>query len=550
MADTVQELVERGSLALRQGDSTAAREAFTAASGRGAEGSVLAGLAQADYLDHCNDDAIEGWERAYAAFRSEQDHVQASRVAQRLSYMHGMIRGDRAVMNGWLARAETLMDGAEHTVAAGWAAFSKGLFEDDPDRRERLFRDALESARHFDDSDLEMSSLAYLGAALVHQDRTEEGMLLLDEALAALAGHEVDDFLVIQEVFCQLFAACEHANDIARAEQWIRIGEAMATQRQLPAVAAFCHAHYGGIMTAAGRWPEADLALTEAVRLFGLGPRSQRAASLARLANLRVLQGRLEEAEQLLIDAELGLDPEAAVPTAALHLARGEHALAREVLEQTLGHMDESGGAAARALCLLVDVLLAEQRHDEAAQAADRLLDMARRHPTAFLRAVAALARGRVCLASGTGDPQVCLREALAGFADAQMPADAALARLDLARVLAETHPEVALAEARAAHDAFERLQAARQVDAAAAVLRSLGSRTPSARRGGGVLTKREAEVLDLLGHGLSNPEIAERLYISRKTVEHHVSNVLAKLGLRSRAEAAAHAARMGPGTQ
>ena len=105
------------------------------------------------------------------------------------------------------------------------------------------------------------------------------------------------------------------------------------------------------------------------------------------------------------------------------------------------------------------------------------------------------------------------------------------------------------MAEARAAHEAFERLHAARQVDAAAAVLRSLGARTASARPGGSVLTKREAEVLDLLGHGLSNPEIAERLYISRKTVEHHVGNILSKLGLRSRAEAAAYATRTGSGT-
>jgi DNA-binding NarL/FixJ family response regulator len=50
--------------------------------------------------------------------------------------------------------------------------------------------------------------------------------------------------------------------------------------------------------------------------------------------------------------------------------------------------------------------------------------------------------------------------------------------------------------------------------------------------------------VLELLGHGLSNAEIAARLYITPKTAEHHVGHVLAKLGLRNRAEAAAYVAR------
>ena len=234
---------------------------------------------------------------------------------------------------------------------------------------------------------------------------------------------------------------------------------------------------------------------------------------------------------------------------AALHLAKGQASLARDVLERALGRVDPSSSPAAPLLALLVDAHLAAGQVEAASDAAEALAVCATEHQSAYLMAVAALAKGRVCLASGGGDAQACLREALSGFARAQMPVEVAHSRLELAMSLVTDQPEVAMAEARAAHEAFERLQAARQVDAAAAVLRSLGVRSGSNRPGGGQLTKREAEVLELLGHGLSNPEIAERLYISRKTAEHHVSNVLSKLGLRSRSEAAAYATRQ-PGTE
>lgn len=68
----------------------------------------------------------------------------------------------------------------------------------------------------------------------------------------------------------------------------------------------------------------------------------------------------------------------------------------------------------------------------------------------------------------------------------------------------------------------------------------------PATRSNTARLTARELDVLALLSQGLRNAEIAARLYLSPKTVEHHVTAVLAKLHAHNRAEAIAAAARLG----
>jgi DNA-binding CsgD family transcriptional regulator/tetratricopeptide (TPR) repeat protein len=117
------------------------------------------------------------------------------------------------------------------------------------------------------------------------------------------------------------------------------------------------------------------------------------------------------------------------------------------------------------------------------------------------------------------------------------------------AEALADGNTEFAL---RTALDIFERLGAK---PAAAAVRRRMREQgiqgiprgpRPSTVANPAWLTSREMEVLHLLVEGLRNAEIAERLYISPKTVEHHVSAVLTKLGVDSRAEVPVTALRMG----
>jgi DNA-binding NarL/FixJ family response regulator len=125
------------------------------------------------------------------------------------------------------------------------------------------------------------------------------------------------------------------------------------------------------------------------------------------------------------------------------------------------------------------------------------------------------------------------------------MPHDAAEARVELARAVAAELPELAREEARAAYAAFRALGASRGMDAAAAVLRDLGGGTPAGPRTQGELTAREREVLALVSRGMTNAQIAQTLFISEKTAGHHVSRILSKLGVRNRAEAATHAARL-----
>jgi DNA-binding CsgD family transcriptional regulator len=119
----------------------------------------------------------------------------------------------------------------------------------------------------------------------------------------------------------------------------------------------------------------------------------------------------------------------------------------------------------------------------------------------------------------------------------------------EAAQALAETgepeHLRAALAE-------FERLGAKPAAQHAARRLREVGVRgiprgpRPSTRANPAGLTRREVEIAQLLARGLRNNEIAKRLFLSPKTVGHHVSGVLAKLGVRTRGEAVHAAERLG----
>jgi DNA-binding CsgD family transcriptional regulator len=121
----------------------------------------------------------------------------------------------------------------------------------------------------------------------------------------------------------------------------------------------------------------------------------------------------------------------------------------------------------------------------------------------------------------------------------------------DAALALAESPDELDLRRALAE---LQRLDARSAATIVARRLRERGIRgvprgpQPRTKNNPAELTRRELEVLALVRQGLSNAEIATRLFLSKKTVNHHVSAILRKLGVTRRGQAAAEAARLGLG--
>jgi DNA-binding NarL/FixJ family response regulator len=150
---------------------------------------------------------------------------------------------------------------------------------------------------------------------------------------------------------------------------------------------------------------------------------------------------------------------------------------------------------------------------------------------------------------------RTAFEDAIDLFTRAGMPFEAARAQLDRSRSLEGAgRPSDARSDAGAAARIFEAIGAVRDAGRATAVCDRLDADSngahPSTSRandpGLDRLTRRERGVLKLVSEGLSNHEIAKRLGLSEHTVHRHISNILTKLDVPSRAAAAAAAARSG----
>ena len=379
--------------------------------------------------------------------------------------------GNSTAARAWFARAAAMVEDLEPCVEQGWVAVAAmGCDVGDPDRLLACAELALDRARRFGDIDLETKALADGGLAHVQAGRVEQGMAMLDEAMALACG-PADDQEVAGKSACSFFTACYYSADFERAASWADLLRARGLIGPEPGAPIFlsnhCDAVRATLLCELGRWSEAESLLERASADFTTltGMPSWHADIL--LADLRIHQGRHADAEQLLLGREQTY--EALLPWARLHLARGDHDLAAAAARRGLRTLGSDRLRALELLTVLVDAELARGDHDAATEACAELDRRLRDVDNPVLEARSARARAR--LLQATADPAAAielLEAALDRLPEAASPCQRARLLVDLARLRDELG---------------DRPAAALDATAAAAVLSRLDVVVPGADR-------------------------------------------------------------------
>ena len=423
-----------------------------------------AALARADEaLTHFDiDGLLAHLSTAVRELTAAGDNRRAAVASARLGDMIATVLGNLPASRAWFARARRLVADEPPCIEQGWVAVAgMGCEVDDPAELLAAAELALDRARRFGDVELETKALADGGLAHVQCGRIDEGMAMLDEAMALACG-PVPNSLAVSASVCSFFTACYHAADFGRADTWAELlrRHGLIGPAAGPAVflSSHCDAVHATLLVELGRWGEAEDLLQRSIEEFrAVLPTPAWHPTIA-LADLRVRQGRLVDAEQLL----LGWDQfmQALLPTARLHLARGDHDLARAVARRGVQVAGSDRLRAAELLTVLVD---AELGRGDVAAASAACAELATRIGDVDvppLRARSACARSRALVAGGDAPAAVAvLEEVLGGLDPAQLPLVRSSVLVALARAHdAAGHDGAARHAARAAGDLLGRL--------------------------------------------------------------------------------------------
>jgi DNA-binding CsgD family transcriptional regulator len=497
-------------------------------------------LATAAHLVGRIEECLWALQRAQQLHAEGGDPRRAARNAFWLAF-HLMSRGDVAQANGWLARANRLLEHEpQDCPERGYLLLPvarQQLHAGDHARGQGTAARAVEIGRRAGDADLVAFALFLQGRALVEEGRVEAGLALLDEAMVAVVAGELSA-LVAGTVYCGTIEACQKISELRRAHEWtVALTAWCGNQPDLVTFTGQCLVHRAEILHLHGAWPEAvEEARRACERLARASDRYVSGVAFYQQGEVHRTRGEYAAAEDAYqLASQWGLEPQPGL--ALLRLAQGKTDTAAAAVRRVVGETTDRLRRA-KLLPAHVEIMLAVGDVQAARDAADELAGIADRYDTPALHAVADHAQGAILLDDGDARAAlVALRGAWQIWRELEAPYEAARVRLLVGlgcRALGDE--EAATMELDAARSIFEQLGAAPDL----ARVEMLAHRQATAAARG--LTARELQVLRLLATGKTNHTIASDLVLAEKTVDRHVSNIFAKLGVSSRTAATAYA--------
>lgn len=479
-------------------------------------------------------DGIALAEQAFAAFRDAGRVEDAAETALRIALLR-VTGAEMTLATAWMRRAESLLrdlpDGRLHAHLAYLAFFGAHFGADDDAvagsaaaQVERL-RDL---AQRVPDPAARTLSLAVSGLADLRRGQVARGFAQLDEAMLGVLSEDVDPEWG-GDICCATIHVCHELADHGRMSGWTRATEEWCRQFGSDAVfAGVCRVHRLELRSATGDWDDVEHALTEVCGLLGPADPWVAGAGWYQLGELRRLRGDADGArEAYALARETGIDP---VPgEGLLELQAGRPDRAWHLITTALDGRDRL--ARTRLLRAAVEIAVATGRREAAVEFRDELRAVADDFRSAGFGAWAEHADGMLALDAGDATGAVAaFQSALAYFRRHGL-------RCEQARLLAwlAAAYEVGGDPGRAEHlrgeasVMFERIGARADVEVSRRAVADPGP-----------LTARELEIVQEVARGASNRQIAERLYISEKTVGRHLANIYLKLEVGSRTAAAA----------
>ncbi|CAN5799921.1 LuxR C-terminal-related transcriptional regulator [soil metagenome] len=484
------------------------------------------------------DTAVDALSRAFPVLAERGDVGAAARCGFWLTFML-MSRGESAQAGGWHARCGRLLDqqpldhpGRGYLLCV--TAFRLATAERRYDEAHVMADRVAAIGRDAGDDDLAALGLNIGGRALIAAGRSVDGLARLDEAMTAVLSGRLSP-TVAGTVYCSLIEACEQIAELRRAHEWTRALTRWCDQQQdLVTFTGQCLTHRAAVLRRTGQFDAAAQVAAEACdRFVGAADEAATGMALYEVAEVHRVRGDLAAAEDAYRRAgSYGRNPPHGL--ALTRLAQGRAEAAATTLRRLLTERVDTVARIAL-LPAAIEILLGVHDQPAAADAAAELTRHVETYDTDALRAAADAGHGAVLLADGDAvAAAVRLRRACTAWETLGVPYEAARAHAMLGHAyhLLDDH-DTAAVEFAAARRTFTTLGAAQDL-----------ARLPTdsgPERGHG-LTAREHEVLRLVATGVTNVQIADDLHVAARTVDRHVANILAKLGVASRTAATAYA--------